>query len=191
MPGRHNLQNAAGAVAATAVGWNIQPQDALKVLEQFQGAARRFEYKGEAGGVTFVDDYAHNPAKVAATLQAARARFGARRLVVYYQPHTFSRTQALLEPTAMAFGDADVVLIGDIYASREHARDFPGIDAALLVQHIPGDKATAAGNIANATAMLANIVQPGDVVLTLGAGDGNKVGDSVRHMLENEVASER
>ena len=191
VPGRHNLQNAAGAVAATAVGWDVRPQDALDILEIFQGAARRFEYKGEVGGITFVDDYAHNPAKVAATLEGARARFGTRRLVVYFQPHTFSRTKALLEPTAQAFGNADVVLVGDVYASREHARDFPGIDADLLVRHIPGNKAMAAGNIAAATTLLRQTVQPGDVVLTLGAGDGNEVGDSVRRYLEDEVAHER
>ena len=179
VPGRHNLLNAAGAVAAVAQ-FGVAPRDALAVLaEAFRGAARRFEWKGEEQGITFVDDYAHNPAKVAATLAAARIRFGARRLLVYFQPHTFSRTAALLEPLAEAFQGADLVLVGDIYPSRERAADFPGVDAALLVQHmrVPAE---AAGGLTPAADRLLKEVRPGDVVLTLGAGDGYKVGDQVR-----------
>ncbi|HZB95911.1 MAG TPA: UDP-N-acetylmuramate--L-alanine ligase, partial [Herpetosiphonaceae bacterium] len=126
VPGRHNVLNAVAAVAAVAQ-FGVQPEQALEVLADFRGAARRFEWKGEAGGVTFVDDYAHNPAKVAATLQAARARYGNRRLVVYFQPHTFSRTEKLLGPLAEAFDEADVVLVGDIYPARERGEDFPGV----------------------------------------------------------------
>jgi UDP-N-acetylmuramate--alanine ligase len=136
--------------------------------------------------VTFVDDYAHNPAKVAATLQAARARYGNRRLVVYFQPHTFSRTEKLLGPLAEAFDEADVVMVGDIYPARERGEDFPGVDATLLVKHIGTSKAAAVGGLDSAVAHLLERVEPGDVVLTMGAGDGYKVGDEVRRRLSPE-----
>ena len=182
VPGQHNVLNAAGAVAAVAQ-LGVAPRAALDVLAEYRGASRRFELKGEAEGVTFVDDYAHNPAKVAAALSAARLRYAGRRLVVYFQPHTFSRTAALLEPLAAAFEDADLVLVGNIYPSREQAADFPGIDAQLLAGRIPGRKAEAVGDIVDATGRLLEIVRPGDLVLTLGAGDGYQVGDQVRGTL--------
>lgn len=177
-PGRHTVQNAAGAVAAVAQ-FGVQPEEALAVLADFQGAARRFELKGDINGVVFIDDYAHNPAKVAATLSAARLRYGDRRLVIYFQPHTFSRTQALLEPLGAAFAEADLVLVGNIYPSRERAEDFPGIDAGLLVRHIPAN-AEAVGDLGQAAARLLEHIRPGDVVMTLGAGDGYRVGDETR-----------
>ncbi len=190
VPGRHNLLNASGAVAGLAQ-LGVRPEAALEVLADFQGAARRFEWKGDAAGVTFVDDYAHNPAKVAATLAAARARYGSRRLVVYFQPHTFSRTAALLGPLAEAFDEADVVLVGDVYPSREHAEDFPGVDARLLVERMEGTASEAVGDLRAAAARLLDRVRPGDVVLTLGAGDGYKVGDEVRrHLSAGAVAHE-
>ena len=187
-PGRHNLLNAAGAIAAVAQ-FGVAPADAVAAVAEYRGAARRFEWKGEVAGVSFVDDYAHNPAKVAATLAAARQRYPRRRLVVYFQPHTFSRTAALLEPLARSLAEADMVLIGDIYPSRELAADFPGVDAALLARHVPGGDAEPVGALAQAAARLLDEVRPGDLVLTLGAGDGYRVGDDVRRRLaENEVA---
>jgi UDP-N-acetylmuramate--alanine ligase len=188
VPGRHNVLNAAGAVAAAAQ-FGVAPEAAIEVLAEFRGAARRFELKGEVEGITFIDDYAHNPAKVAATLAAARSRYPNRRLVVYFQPHTFSRTAALLQPLGQAFAQADLALIGDIYPSRERAVDFPGIDAQLLARHIPGAKAQAAGDLDQATIRLFEQVRPGDVVLTLGAGDGYKVGARVLQQLAAGGAS--
>lgn len=186
IPGRHNVLNAVGAIAAVAQ-WGVAPAAALQVLENFRGAARRFEFKGEAGGIVFIDDYAHNPAKVAATLAAARARYPQRRLVIYFQPHTFSRTKELLEPLAEALAGADVILIGNIYPSRERQEDFPGIDAALLARQVPGGTAVAVGDLAQATERLFEQVRAGDVVLTLGAGDGNRVGDEVRRRCASEA----
>ncbi len=183
VPGRHNVLNAVGVVAAVAQ-FGVEPAEALQVLADYRGAVRRFELKGEAQGVTFIDDYAHNPAKVAATLAAARTRYKDRRLVVYFQPHTFSRTKELLVPLVEAFHEAEVVLVGDIYPSRERAEDFPGVDAASLVRQIPAHKAEAAGGLHTATARLLECVRPGDVVLTLGAGNGYQVGDEVRRQLE-------
>jgi len=181
VPGRHNVQNALGAAAGVVelLGHAGEPAAIWEALGRFQGASRRFEVKGEAGGVLVVDDYAHNPAKLRAALQAARERFPGRRIVAYFQPHTFSRTQALIDDFAAAFGDAEVLLIGDIYPSRERAEDFPGVDAWYLTQRILDTGAIASGNIAASAQALLQLLQPGDVLITLGAGDGNRVGEIV------------
>jgi len=184
VPGQHNVQNAVGAVAAVAQ-FGITPKDALHALEAFRGAARRFEWKGEAAGVTVIDDYAHNPPKVRAALDAAKMRFPDRRIVVYVQPHTFSRTQALIDEFSTAFDAADVLLVGDIYRSRERSEDFPGIDAAFVVQHVRHEAAEASGDLQASTERVLALLQPGDVLLTLGAGDGNKVGEWVLERLKN------
>ncbi len=185
VPGAHNVQNAIGAVAAL-VQFGIAPANALQALESFRGAARRFEWKGEAAGVTVIDDYAHNPPKVRAALDAAKMRFPNRRLVVYVQPHTFSRTQALIDEFATAFDAADVLLVGDIYRSRERAEDFPGIDAAFVVQHLRHEAAEPSGDLHASTERILALLHPGDVLLTLGAGDGNKVGEWVLERLKAE-----
>ena len=178
--GQHNVRNALAALAAvTQLG--VAPSLALQALAEFRGARRRFELKGEAGGVTVIDDYAHHPAEVRATLAAARSRFGDRRIVVYLQPHTYSRTRALLDDWAAAFGDADIVLIGDIYAAREH--DTLGIDAAAVARAIRQPKAHAAGGMEHAVAELSSVLAPGDVLLTLGAGDSYRVGEMVLEVL--------
>ncbi len=181
VPGEHNVQNALGAAVGVFLlrAQQTPMPEILAALPRFVGAARRFELKGEAGGVIVVDDYAHNPPKVRAALAAARARYPARRLVVYLQPHTFSRTAALVDEFADAFAAADVVLIGDIYRSREQQADFPAITAAWLVARIQHPNVVAVGDVGAAAIKAQAVLQPGDVLLTLGAGDGNAVGDAV------------
>ena len=181
VPGRHNIQNALAAAAGVleVLERRVEPAAVWEALGRFQGAARRFELKGEAGGVLVIDDYAHNPAKVRAALHAARERYPDRRVVAYFQPHTFSRTQALVDEFAASFGDAEVLLIGDIYPSRERAEDFPGVDAWYLTQRILDTGAIASGNVAASAQALLQLLQPGDILITLGAGDGNQVGDIV------------
>ncbi|HEX9442371.1 MAG TPA: UDP-N-acetylmuramate--L-alanine ligase [Roseiflexaceae bacterium] len=182
LPGTHNVHNALAALAvATALG--VPTGTTAKALAAYRGARRRFELKGEAGGVTVIDDYAHHPTKVRATLAAARARYAGRRLVVYLQPHTYSRTRALLDDWAKAFGDADVVRIGDIYAGRE--TDTFGIDSATLAGRIEHPDARAVGDLDHAAAALLNLLRRGDVLLTLGAGDGHKVGEMILAALQN------
>ena len=118
VPGRHNVRNALAALAVA--NWHhIKPRLAAKMLHDFHGAGRRFEFIGEAGGVIVIDDYAHHPTEVAATLSAARLRYPTRRIWAVFQPHTYSRTQALLQDYAHSFDDADQVLLLDIYAARE------------------------------------------------------------------------
>jgi UDP-N-acetylmuramate--alanine ligase len=181
--GAHNVRNALAALAA-ATRLGVTPPAALAALAGYRGARRRFELKGEAGGVTVIDDYAHHPSEVRATLAAARSRYPSRRIVAYLQPHTYSRTAALLEEWARAFDDADVVAIGDIYAAREH--DTLGVDGALLARRIAHPDVRAVGNIGQAAGELGKLLRPGDVLLTLGAGDGHRVGEVLLEKLEVE-----
>jgi UDP-N-acetylmuramate--alanine ligase len=176
LSGRHNVENALAVIAA-ASALGVDQTTIAEALASYHGAGRRFEIKGEAGGVTVVDDYAHHPAKVRATLQAARERFGDRRLVVYMQPHTYSRTRALLDEWADAFDAADVVRVGAIYAAREH--DTLGMSDYVLAEAIRHRDVAPVGDVGAASEELAALVQPGDVLLTLGAGDGYKVGEYV------------
>jgi UDP-N-acetylmuramate--alanine ligase len=181
LAGAHNVRNALAAlVAARAAG---APLSAIaEALATYRGAGRRFELKGQAGGVTVIDDYAHHPTEVRVNLAAARDRYPGRRIVAYVQPHTYSRTRALLGDWAGAFGDADVVRIGEIYAARE--TDTLGIDAAALAGRVEHPDVRAVGDLDQAAQALLDLLQPGDVLLTLGAGDGHIVGERVLSMLE-------
>jgi UDP-N-acetylmuramate--alanine ligase len=130
-----------------------------------------------------VDDYAHHPTEIRATLAAARRRFAGQRLWAMFQPHTFSRTRALLADFAAAFEDADHVVIVDIYRSRE-APD-PGISAGDIVRRMNHPDARYVPSLEEAQVYLQEHLRPGDVLLTLGAGDGNEVGRSVmRHLAQ-------
>ncbi len=175
LPGVHNVRNALAALAVCAtLGADLRA--AAEALAHFRGSARRFELKGEAGGVTVIDDYAHHPSEVRATLAAARARYPHRRIVAYLQPHTFSRTTSLLEAWADACGDADLLLVGDIYAAREEG-DTHSLAQTLAARiAASGVAAQPVGDLAAAGVALLTSVQPGDVVLTLGAGDGDRLG---------------
>jgi UDP-N-acetylmuramate--alanine ligase len=176
LSGMHNVRNALAAMAAiSALG--VAPEHAIAALAEYRGTRRRFELKGESNGITVIDDYAHHPTEVRATLSAARDRYPGRRIVVYLQPHTYSRTRALLDAWASAFGDADIVRIGQIYAAREH--DTLGIDSAALAARIDHADSQAVGGMAHAVEQLASLLQPGDLLLTLGAGDGYKVGEMI------------
>ncbi len=180
IPGRHNVQNALAAIAvARLVG--IEMQSVRATLSDFHGAGRRFELKGEADGVTVIDDYAHHPTEIRATLAAARERYPGRRIVAVHQPHTFSRLRNLLPQFAACFGDADVVLICDIYPARE--TDSLGVHSQDLVAAMDHPGVRYAGDLAEAAAELQRLVCPGDVVLTLGAGPVNGVGEK---LLERE-----
>lgn len=182
--GDHNVRNALAAIA-TATILGVDQGVIAETLTRYSGAGRRFEFKGEAGGVTVIDDYAHHPTEVRATLQAARRRFGDRRLVVYVQPHTYSRTRALLDEWADAFGDADVVRVGEIYAARE--QETLGVDARMLAERIRHADVALAGDLQLATDRLLTILRPGDVLLTLGAGDGHQVGEAVLEMIRRSL----
>lgn len=181
LAGQHNVLNLLAALAACAeAGYDVftQPAKNLKISRDLTGTARRLEIIGESRDIIVVDDYAHHPTEVRATLSAARQRYPRRALWVLFQPHTYSRTQALLTEFCRSFENADHVLITDIYAARE--RDSRGVNASDLVQALSTHPdARYAGSLENASALLLAELQPGDVLLTLGAGDGNVVGQRV------------
>jgi len=172
-PGHHNIRNAVAAVAAAH--WHrIAPHWAALMLHDFQGAGRRFEFIGEVGDVLVIDDYAHHPTEIAATLAAARLRFPTRRIWAVLQPHTYSRTKALLTDFTHSFDDADRVLLLDIYAAREKI-DL-GMHSQLLLAQIDHPDVAYTGGIEATTEHLLTHVAPEDVVITMSAGDGNLVG---------------
>ena len=173
IPGRHNVRNALAALAVA--NWHgIPPKRAARMLRDFHGAGRRFELIGEEGGVIVIDDYAHHPTEIAATLSAARMRWPTRRLWAVFQPHTYSRTKALLNEFAGSFDDADQVVVLDIYPAREKI-DL-GMHSSQIVERMDHPSAVYVPDIEGAAAYLLERVEPDDVVITMSAGDGNQVG---------------
>ncbi len=169
VPGRHNLQN---ALAAVAVGLDlgVRFEAIAAALGEFRGAERRFQDHGEAGGVRVIEDYGHHPTEIAAVIGAARAAFG-RRLVVVFQPHRFSRTRQLMDRFGPALSGADVVVLTDIYAASEDP--IPGVTLDALAAAIRRDftgPLHVVRDIRNVPSAVARLAEPGDVVMTLGAG---------------------
>jgi UDP-N-acetylmuramate--alanine ligase len=185
LPGAHNASNATAALAV-ADYLGVPFQVARGALTEFHGVGRRFEIKGEADGVLVVDDYAHHPTEIRATLRAARERFSGQPLWVVWQPHTYSRTKTLLGEFAQAFDLADQVIVLPIYASRE--KDTLGLTNADVAAAIKHPDVRHAGSLDEAVVWLATEVRPGDVVLTLGAGDSDRVGEWLLEVLGNEQA---
>ena len=183
IPGLHNVQNALAALAvAHRLGLDLE--GVTETLRNFRGTKRRFEVKGEAGGVTVIDDYAHHPTQIRTTLRAARERYPGRTIWAIFQPHTFSRTKALLKDFAASFADADHVVVTDIYPAREF--DDLGVSAADIVARMDHPDARHIADLDDVVAYLLPRLQPGDVLITLGAGDGYKVGEMVLAELEGK-----
>ena len=169
IPGEYNIYNALAAAAAFyALGTEIDI--IARGLAAYGGVARRFERCGEIGGAPIVDDYAHHPTALQELLTAVR-EMGYERILCAFQPHTYSRTAALYEAFIKALSLADVVLLADVYAARED--NIYGVDMARMAQEIPG--AVYLGSFEKIAAHIRRIVQPGDIVLTVGAGDIWKV----------------
>ena len=182
IPGRHNVVNATAVVAVAGL-LNVDMDAVRRALAGFPGVHRRFEVLGEVNGVTVVDDYAHHPAEIRATLAAARVRYPGKRLVAVHQPHTYTRTRDLLAEFAAALADADVVMLTPIYAARE--RDTLGVSAADLAAAMRDHPAvTLADSLDDAAARVLSLLRPGDVLITLGAGDVNLVG---KHVLQSVI----
>lgn len=172
IPGQHNVLNALGAVTAAHVA-GVRFETARAALEIFSGVGRRFEIRGMFRGATIVDDYAHHPTEIRATLRAARMRFPKARVIALFQPHTFSRMLALWDEFANAFAEADEILIVEIYAARE--RNEGGVSSRALVEQISNARARWVKTLAEAETILQMELRAGDVLLTLGAGDVNQV----------------
>jgi UDP-N-acetylmuramate--alanine ligase len=174
MPGTHNVLNSL-AVLAVADVLGVPFEATTQALRGFRGIGRRFEIKGVANGVTVVDDYAHHPTEIRATLAAARENYPGHRIWAMWQPHTFSRVRALLDDFVTAFADADHVIVAPIYAARE--KDDLGMSSAGVAARMEHADVRLAASLDEALAFLESGVRSGDVVLTLGAGDGDTVGE--------------
>ena len=172
--GRHNAMN---ALAASAAAWmmGIPGEAVSRGLVSFHGAGRRMEFKGKFHGADVYDDYAHHPDEVAATISAVRNAMPGRRLVLAFQPHTYSRTSALFDDFVRELSRADVLVLAEIYAARE--RNTIGISSADVAEKIPG--AVFCETLPEVTEYLRENVREGDVVLTMGAGDIFRAGEAL------------
>ena len=172
VPGLHNRRNAAVALAALELA-EVPREEAEQVLPEFRGAVRRLELRGEAGGIRVFDDYGHHPTEVAATLEAARTAANGGRLLVLFQPHLYSRTRHLAAALARALTAADVVAVTRVYAAREEP--VAGVGGKLVVDALvaerPGMPVAWTPRLEDAARFLSRRAKPGDVVLTIGAGD--------------------
>ena len=171
VPGEHNVRNALAALSVAAV-MGLPLAEAAKSLSQFAGTGRRFEVRGEPKGILLVDDYAHHPTEIRATLAGARARYPQRRIWAVWQPHTYSRTQTLLYEFSRAFKDADEVLVTEVYASREPKQEF---SSAEVVSSMPHTSARYSGSLADTKSYLKQHIRAGDVVIVLSAGDADQI----------------
>ncbi len=183
VPGIHNLRNATAAVGVV-VALGGRPEPALEALEEFRGVGRRFDPLGEFGGVMIVDDYAHHPTELRATLAAARQAFPGRRIVALFQPHLYSRTREHHEAMGEALAAADLTIVTDVYPSRE--QPIPGITGELVAEVVRAHSGEVLYEPARSTLgvrVAAQLVR-GDVLLVLGAGDINRVSPEIRDLLE-------
>ncbi len=199
LPGLHNVQNALAALTAATVA-GIDVETIIQTLEGFGGISRRFEIRNQAPiqvngqtlDVILVDDYAHHPTAIAASLDAAHTRYPTRRLVAVYQPHMYSRTKTFFEQFLHAFNLADIVIISDIFPARE--RDTGLVSAQALVEAMakqphfsqrgtndgtPAAQVIYGGNLQNTTKVLRNILRSNDLALIMGAGDIYTVTESL------------
>jgi UDP-N-acetylmuramate--alanine ligase len=187
VPGVHNVLNATAAIAV-GVGLDVSIEHIRSALDNFRAVDRRFQLKGKAAGVTVIDDYGHHPTEIKATLAAAR-QCGFRKLHVIFQPHRYTRTQALMEEFATAFADADTVSVLDVYAASEAPVE--GVTGAALAARIRdegGRDASYETSFAEAAEAVLSHAEPGDMILTLGAGNVSQVGPLILEKLHAKEA---
>lgn len=185
LPGNHNITNALAAIAMTA-NLGVPAEEIRESIREFPGIQRRFEYVGSWRGITLVDDYAHHPTAVAATLKAAREKFGSRRIWCIFQPHQVSRTLALMSEFSKSFADSDQVLMAPIFAAREAAGREEQDVARELTDRITlqGSEARFCPSLDRIIATLEDEALPGDVVITMGAGDIDRVHHELTRQLQ-------
>ena len=182
VPGMHNVRNAMAALGCgLAMGTSLEAM--RRGLEAFEGVERRFQRLGAVRGVQVVDDYAHHPTEITATLDAARAAFPGRRLIAAFQPHLFTRTRDFADAFGVALARADLVFLTEIYPARE--QPLPGVTSALVVDALrkAGRSPEWVGERSTLADALAQVAREGDVVLTLGAGDITNTGRELLHRL--------
>ena len=176
VPGRHNALNATAAFA-TAVELGVSPGLAASGLAAYRGVARRMEPKGEADGVRVLDCYAHHPTEIAADLTAAREVADGGQVIAVFQPHLYSRTRFFAAEFGAALGLADEALVLDVYAAREAPE--PGVTGMMIVAAVPGGRARFVPDAAAVPDVIAGLAKPGDLVLTMGAGDVTLLGPKI------------
>jgi UDP-N-acetylmuramate--alanine ligase len=189
IPGLHNIRNALAAIA-TGVELDIPFDSIREALHDFSGIQRRFEVKGEARGITVVDDYGHHPTEIDATLRTARLVWPDRRLVAIFQPHRYTRTQALWQEFCPPLLVADVLLLTEVYGAGEPP--IPGVSGALIwegVQVLRHPQALYLPQREELVTEMLRHARAGDVLLTLGAGDVWKVGEQVLKALQEGEAA--
>ena len=182
VPGRHNVENALAAAAATlTIG--VSPEAIAAGLHAYRGAERRFQCKGEYNGAMIYDDYAHHPGELHVLLDTAKT-LGYERVICAFQPHTYTRTKALFSDFVQELKRPDITLLAEIYAARE--KNTVGISSRDIAECIPG--AIYCPTLADVTARLKELARPGDLILTVGAGDIYQVGEALAGMTEETQA---
>lgn len=183
LPGKHNIRNALAALTVIKL-MGLDLKSAACAITQFKGICRRFELRGEACGIKIIDDYAHHPTEIQATLSAARSMYPGSRIWAVWQPHTYSRTKTLFNDYIHSFESADEVLVTEIYPSREPKQDFSSREVVNAMDH---PSAQYSGTLKNTWEILNSNLENGDVVLVLSAGDADEVSNEVFiHLKEKE-----
>ncbi len=184
VPGLHNVRNAMAVLAVVGL-MGLDMRQAAQALGEFKGTGRRFEVQGELNGVIVIDDYAHHPTEIRATLDAARARYPSRRIWAVWQPHTYSRTQTLFNEFAGSFQEADCVLVSEVYAAREEKQEF---SAEQVVQSMKHANARFVPSLEEIVHTLRQELRPNDVLLVLSAGDADQVSKDILTHLHERMA---
>ena len=182
VPGEHNVRNALAALSVAHL-LGLQLDKAAQALAEYKGTGRRFEVRGESGGIVVIDDYAHHPTEIRATLAAARQRYPGHRLWALWQPHTYSRTRMLADDFAHAFEQADQVIVTAVYASRE-APPSDGFSSLRVAEAMPHPGKHFAFTMSEATMLLLEYLDPGDVLLVFSAGDADQISTQVLEALQ-------
>jgi UDP-N-acetylmuramate--alanine ligase len=172
VPGLHNVQNALAVLSVTHQ-MDLSLRLATKALGEYQGTERRFDLRGEAGGVVVIDDYAHHPAEIRATLAAARQCYPDRQLWAVWQPHTYSRTKTVFQAFTTSFGDADQVIILEVFGAREVSQE--GFSARSVVEAIDAENVRFIPTIDETAQYLLHELRPGDLLVVLSAGDADQL----------------
>lgn len=188
VPGLHNVRNALAAIAA-GIALGVEPAAMLPGLAEFKGVERRFQQVAEVAGVSIVDDYAHHPTEIAATIEAARGAFPGRRLVVAFQPHLYSRTRDFAADFGTSLAGADAIFLTELYPARE--QPIPGVSSSLVEHAVraAGGLLAWSGTRAELAGALAAEVRTGDVVITVGAGDITRTARELRDILTASAGS--
>jgi UDP-N-acetylmuramate--alanine ligase len=182
VPGEHNVRNALAAMAVTGL-LGLPLDRAARALGEFEGTGRRFEIRAETGGILVIDDYAHHPTEIRATLAGARARYPQRRIWAVWQPHTYSRTKALFDQFVHAFDAADQVVVTEVYAAREAKQNF---SAGQIVQNMSHPGVHFIPTLSEVSNYLITHLRAGDVLLVLSAGDADQVSTEVLTRLKGK-----